>query len=262
MGAACRAWARGCLLRPDRQGHRLRAGGGRRADRQGWREEPARRLRSADHGKWRRVPHGADVASVIVEGGRATGVRLTSGESISAKKERHLLGHADPALRAAAWQGRSRDAVAATREYRFGKGNFQIHYALDRPPAWRNEELGKVALLHLTPGLDGVSKACNEAARGMLPETADHLCRTAACARSVALPGRQGDPLAAAARSAAPHQGRRRRQARNPGRRQMDGRAARSLCRPRRGDPRQPHRRFSATRAWRAAPILPPTSKR
>ena len=31
--------------------------------------------------------------------------------------------------------------------------------------------LGEVALLHLTPGLDGVSKACNEAARGMLPET-------------------------------------------------------------------------------------------
>ena len=27
-----------------------------------------------------------------------------------------------------------------------------------------------MALLHLTPGLDGVSKACNEAARGMLPE--------------------------------------------------------------------------------------------
>ena len=30
-------------------------------------------------------------------------------------------------------------------------------------------ELGKVALLHLTPGLDGVSKAVNEAERGMLP---------------------------------------------------------------------------------------------
>ena len=27
-----------------------------------------------------------------------------------------------------------------------------------------------MALLHLTPGLDGVSKACNEAVRGMLPE--------------------------------------------------------------------------------------------
>ena len=158
---------------------------------------------------------GADVASVIVEGGRATGVRLASGETITATKERHLLGHADAALRAPARQGgaRRRD-VAATRQYRYGKGNFQIHYALDRPPAWRDAALGEVALLHLTPGLDGVSKACNEAARGMLPETPT-ICRgTAACARPVALPARQGDPLAAASRSAAPHQGRRRRQAR------------------------------------------------
>jgi phytoene dehydrogenase-like protein len=45
----------------------------------------------------------------------------------------------------------------------------QIHYALKAPPQWRDAELGKVALLHLTPGLDGVSKAVNEAERGMLP---------------------------------------------------------------------------------------------
>jgi phytoene dehydrogenase-like protein len=65
----------------------------------------------------------------------------------------------------------SADETATVRTYRYGKGNFQIHYALDKPPVWKNPELGKVALLHLTPGLDGVSKACNEAVRGMLPET-------------------------------------------------------------------------------------------
>jgi len=114
---------------------------------------------------------GADVQSVIVEGGRATGVRLTSGETLKASKSvicsvtptqlyERLLGKAAPEA-----------DVAATKKYRYGKGNFQIHYALDRPPAWREAALGEVALLHLTPGLDGVSKACNEAARGMLPET-------------------------------------------------------------------------------------------
>src|SRR5690606_13912350 len=113
---------------------------------------------------------GADVASVVVEGGRATGVRLASGETITANKSvvcsvtptqlyERLLGTAAPEA-----------DVAATKKYRYGKGNFQIHYALDRPPAWRDPALGEVALLHLTPGLDGVSKACNEAARGMLPE--------------------------------------------------------------------------------------------
>ena len=46
-----------CVFRPDRQGHRLRAGGRRRADRQGRREEPARGLRGADPGTRRRNPH-------------------------------------------------------------------------------------------------------------------------------------------------------------------------------------------------------------
>jgi phytoene dehydrogenase-like protein len=113
---------------------------------------------------------GADVASIVRANGRATGVRLASGEEITAKKSvicsvtptqlyERLLGGARP----------KGDPEAVTK-FRYGKGNFQIHYALDKLPAWRGEGLGKVALLHLTPGLDGVSKACNEAARGMLPE--------------------------------------------------------------------------------------------
>ncbi|WP_292631008.1 NAD(P)/FAD-dependent oxidoreductase, partial [Mesorhizobium sp.] len=113
---------------------------------------------------------GADVASIDQSNGRATGVLLASGETITANKSvicsvtptqlyGRLLGADAP-----------KADVEATRKYRYGKGNFQIHYALDKSPAWRGEGLDKVALLHLTPGLDGVSKACNEAARGMLPE--------------------------------------------------------------------------------------------
>ena len=46
----------------------------------------------------------------------------------------------------------------------------QIHYALDAPPRWKGgADLGKVALLHVTPGLDGVSRAANECERGLLP---------------------------------------------------------------------------------------------
>jgi phytoene dehydrogenase-like protein len=56
------------------------------------------------------------------------------------------------------------------KTYRYGKGNMQIHYALDAPAQWRGgAELGKVALLHVTPGLDGVSRAANECERGLLP---------------------------------------------------------------------------------------------
>ena len=114
---------------------------------------------------------GCDVEKIVLSGNRATGVTLTTGETFSAQKSvicsvtpsqlygRLLDGNQDES---------DKDAVA---RYRHGKGNFQIHYALDEPPQWPDEKLANVALLHLTPGLDGVSKACNEAVRGMLPET-------------------------------------------------------------------------------------------
>jgi phytoene dehydrogenase-like protein len=114
---------------------------------------------------------GADVVSILQSGGSASGVRLASGEEISAAKS--VICSVTPTqLYDRLLSGSElRDQQTATQKYRYGKGNFQIHYALDRPPAWKNPELGQVALLHLTPGLDGVSKACNEAIRGMLPET-------------------------------------------------------------------------------------------
>ena len=113
---------------------------------------------------------GADVASIIQTNGRANGVRLASGETITANKS--VICSVTPTQLYGRLLGKDapKDDVEATQKFRYGKGNFQIHYALDKPPAWRGEGLDKVALLHLTPGLDGVSKACNEAARGMLPE--------------------------------------------------------------------------------------------
>jgi phytoene dehydrogenase-like protein len=115
---------------------------------------------------------GADVEKVLLDAaGRATGVTLSSGETIQAGKGmicsmtpaqlygRLLRDNAPPS-----------EISAGLRSYRHGKGDMQIHYALDAPPSWNGgEELGKVALLHVTPGLDGVSRAANEAERGLLP---------------------------------------------------------------------------------------------
>jgi phytoene dehydrogenase-like protein len=116
------------------------------------------------------VRTGADVAEVIVSGGRAKGVRLVGGETIEAAKgvicsvtPTQLYGRLLPKT---AVDGATQDRVAA---YRYGKGDMQIHYALKAPPRWKTPGLEKVALLHLTPGLDGVSKAVNECERGMLP---------------------------------------------------------------------------------------------
>jgi phytoene dehydrogenase-like protein len=122
-----------------------------------------------DHGG--EIILGADVERVLVDGnGGARGVRLAGGKEIEAAKgvicsvtPHQLYGRllADVTLPA--------DITESVAQYRYGKGNMQVHYALKTPPKWKAPALGTVALTHLTPGLDGVSKAANEAERGMLP---------------------------------------------------------------------------------------------
>ena len=48
----------------------------------------------------------------------------------------------------------------------------QIHLALRELPRWSAPELDEVAYIHVTDGLDGVSRAVNEADRGLLPAAA------------------------------------------------------------------------------------------
>jgi phytoene dehydrogenase-like protein len=54
-------------------------------------------------------------------------------------------------------------------KFRHGRAAMQIHLALREPPRWSDPELGRVAVMHLVDGLDGVSRAVNEAERGLLP---------------------------------------------------------------------------------------------
>jgi phytoene dehydrogenase-like protein len=65
------------------------------------------------------------------------------------------------------------EAGAAARRFRYGRGEMQIHMALGEPPRWAGDDrLGRTAIVHVTPGLDGVSRAVNEAERGLLPAEA------------------------------------------------------------------------------------------
>jgi phytoene dehydrogenase-like protein len=63
--------------------------------------------------------------------------------------------------------------VDGARRFRLGRSEMQIHFALAEPPDWQGDpRLGETAILHLTSGLDGVSRAVNEAERGLLPAEA------------------------------------------------------------------------------------------
>lgn len=110
-----------------------------------------------------------DVVRITQSGQTADGVELADGTWLKATQ---VVASVTPTqLYGRLLASPSDTAQQETAQYRYGKGNFQIHYALDHPPRWTTPGLEKVALVHLTPGLDGVSKAANEAERGMLPET-------------------------------------------------------------------------------------------
>jgi phytoene dehydrogenase-like protein len=111
---------------------------------------------------------GADVAEITTGQGRVTGVRLASGEVIAAAS---VLASVAPGqlygrLLRGAHLPQDKAAVA---QFRHGRGDFQLHYALDAPPDWTSPGLSQVALIHLSDGIDAVSKSANEAERGMLP---------------------------------------------------------------------------------------------
>jgi phytoene dehydrogenase-like protein len=114
-----------------------------------------------------------EVERILVRDREATGVRLADGTEVTADRavvanvtptqlyERLLGGAAPP------------DVAGPGRRFRYGRSEMQIHFALSEPPRWEGDErLGQTALVHLTPGLDGVSRAVNEAERGLLPAEA------------------------------------------------------------------------------------------
>jgi phytoene dehydrogenase-like protein len=115
---------------------------------------------------------------VLVSDGSATAVRLADGETIRA--ERAVVASVTPTQLYGRLLGEGEVPAEVARSaaaYRFGRGAMQIHFALDEPPDWYGDErLARTAIVHVTPGLDGVSRAVNEAERGLLPAEATIVC--------------------------------------------------------------------------------------
>jgi phytoene dehydrogenase-like protein len=117
---------------------------------------------------------GRDVERILVSNGRATGVRLADGETRSA--DRAVICNVTPTQlygRLVNEPDVPAEVAEAGRNFRYGRSEMQIHFALSEAPRWEGDDrLGRTAIVHLTPGLDGVSRAVNEAERGMLPTEA------------------------------------------------------------------------------------------
>jgi phytoene dehydrogenase-like protein len=119
-----------------------------------------------------------EVDSIVHRAGRATGVRLTGGRTVEA--QHGVLANVTPTQ----LYGRLlRDApvpdslLQAAQDYRYGRAGMQIHMALSAQPAWiADPRLANTAIVHMTPSLDGVSQAVNEADRNLLPAEGTIVC--------------------------------------------------------------------------------------
>lgn len=112
----------------------------------------------------------ADVAKITVRDGRAHGVVTADGTSYHAT-EAVICNVTPTQLYGRLLDNPPPDVAAKAGAYRYGRAAMQVHYALSAPPDWPDPELTRVAYVHITSGLDGVSKAVNEAERGLLPES-------------------------------------------------------------------------------------------
>ncbi len=111
---------------------------------------------------------GVDVDRISMAGGRITGVLTATGEVIKATSVLASVAPGQLQTRLLRQVNLPQDRAAAAT-FRHGRGNFQVHYALDAAPQWLSPGLEDVALIHLAEGIDSVSRSANEAERGLLP---------------------------------------------------------------------------------------------
>lgn len=116
------------------------------------------------------VECGAEVARVLHDGTRATGIELADGRRITAGRAviagvapgalPRLTGPTDPAF------------DRAMADFVHGPGAMMIHLAMDGLPDWAaGEDLKRFAYVHLAPDLDQMARTYQQAMAGLLPDT-------------------------------------------------------------------------------------------
>lgn len=112
---------------------------------------------------------GAPAERILVEHGRAVGV-VAGGRTLRAREA--VLASVTPgALYGSLLPP---DAVGAevrdeALRFRFGRGAMQVHVALSGPVPWREPDLARVPLVHISDGSASTGIACAEAEAGLLP---------------------------------------------------------------------------------------------
>jgi phytoene dehydrogenase-like protein len=117
------------------------------------------------------IKTGADVEEVVIVNKVANGVKLKDGSSFKANAS--VICNVTPKQlyqRLVPDNATPESVTPQDHDFHYGRSGMIIHLPLKEKPNWVNPELAEVAFLHVTDGIDSVSKAVNEAERGMIPE--------------------------------------------------------------------------------------------
>lgn len=114
---------------------------------------------------------GRAVERIETVGDRATGVRLTGGDVLSAR--RAVIANVHPKLvfgRLLAADPRRAEFDRKVAAFRAGPGTMMIHLALSGLPDWMaGESLKRFAYVHLAPDFETMASAYAQASAGLLP---------------------------------------------------------------------------------------------
>ena len=119
-----------------------------------------------------KIFHDADVAEILTANGKATGVRLASGETHTATKA--VIANVAPGVLPGKLLPKGSGDTGfdtAMKKFRHAPGTMMIHLALDGLPDWKaGAELQTFAYVHVAPSLDQMARTYQQAVAGLLPE--------------------------------------------------------------------------------------------
>ncbi|MBB6522394.1 phytoene desaturase family protein [Pseudoteredinibacter isoporae] len=114
-----------------------------------------------------------DVRHIELKNGKASSVLCSNGDRFFASNG--VIANVTPTALYQQLLPESclpREVIEQAAAYRYGRGMMMIHIAMDEPAQWQDPAMQEVVMLHVTPGLDAVSKAVTEADCGLMPDKA------------------------------------------------------------------------------------------
>ncbi|WP_416370180.1 phytoene desaturase family protein [Tritonibacter mobilis] len=109
------------------------------------------------------------VEDVLIEGGRAVGVRLRDGRVHLA--DRAVIANVAPQNLAKLVGEETPDYRQKLKRFRHAPGTMMIHLAMEDLPDWQaSPELRQFAYVHLAPDMDQMARTYQQAKAGLLPD--------------------------------------------------------------------------------------------